>query len=103
VQYRRVLIAAKRANEPGMNLRVSFEMVRNAGAVLDLAKEIVKRCRPEPMKVLDETSAPCNHDRVMVLLSARFQSHGALPQLGGTQSAQHAGRRLLKIRGLLDF
>jgi hypothetical protein len=50
-------IAPEGVHELGVNLRVSFEMIGNAGARLDFAKEMAEWRRAEPLKMLDEALA----------------------------------------------
>jgi hypothetical protein len=68
-QGRRVAIPAKRAHERGINLRIGFETIGDAGAVLDLTKEMAERRRPEPMKAFDEAllAKPLAHRKLRLL------------------------------------
>jgi len=53
MQHRRVSISPEGAHEGRINPRVPFEMIRDAGAVLDLAEEMAERRRAEPMEMFD--------------------------------------------------
>lgn len=53
MQHRRVAISTEGAHEGRINLRVPFEMIGNAGAVLDFAEEMAERRRAEPMEMFD--------------------------------------------------
>ena len=59
----RELIAPEGAHEGRINPRVSFEMIGNAGARLDFAKEMAEWRRAEPIQPLDEALAPKPPDR----------------------------------------
>jgi hypothetical protein len=56
-QGRREAIPAQRAHERGVNLCVSFEMIGDAGAVLNLAQKIAQRRRAKPMEGFDKALA----------------------------------------------
>jgi hypothetical protein len=58
MQHRRVSISPEGADERRINLRVAFEMIGNAGAILDFAEEMAKRRRAEPMEMFDQALAP---------------------------------------------
>jgi hypothetical protein len=55
MQHRRVSIAPEGAHELRVYPRVPFEMIGDAGAVLDFAE---KMPRAELVQVLDEAAAP---------------------------------------------
>ena len=57
MQRRSKSIAAERAHERRIDLRVPFEMMRDAGAAFDLAQKIAERRRAKAMQVLDEAAA----------------------------------------------
>lgn len=57
MQGSREAIAIEGAHECGIDLRISFEMIRDAGAALDLVEDVAERCRAEPVKAFDEALA----------------------------------------------
>jgi hypothetical protein len=58
IQRRRESIAANRAYELGINPRIGFEPIGNAGAGFDLAQKMTQRRGSEVVQMLNESLAP---------------------------------------------
>jgi hypothetical protein len=68
MQYRRVSITPEGAHELRVYPRVAFEMIGDAGAILDFAEEMAERRRAEPMQMFDEALTPKAWHRFCVQL-----------------------------------
>jgi hypothetical protein len=71
MQHQRVSISPKGAHEGRINPRVPFEMIGDAGAVLDFTEKMPERRGAESMQMLDEALAPKPRSRVNAALHAR--------------------------------